>query len=295
MDWDKLRIFYAVAEAGSFTKAGEDLDLGQSSVSRQISALESELGVSLFRRHARGLKLTEQGDLLYRAAQDMQSRLQMVRMRLVDSTEKPFGELRVTTTVGLGSAWLTPRLADFLDLYPGIRVELLLSDTELDLSAREADVAIWLREPTQSNLIRKRLFTVHFHVYASVPYVQQFGAPKSLDEIDEHRIVTYTGAPTPIRQLNWLADAALGGGAKRKPALGINNLQALRLAVRSGAGLAVLPDYMVSRDDLIVSVLDDVDVPDMVSYFVYPEELKNSKRVSVFKDFIVDKARQWRF
>lgn len=295
MDWDKLRIFHAVAEAGSFTKAGEELQLGQSSVSRQISALESELGVSLFRRHARGLKLTEQGDLLYRAAQDMYSRLQTARTRLIDSTEKPFGELRVTTTFGLGSAWLTPRLTDFLELYPGIRVELALSDSELDLSGREADVAIWLREPTQNDLIRKRLFTVHFHVYASVGYVQQYGAPHSLEDIDKHRIVTYTGAPTPIRQLNWLADAGLGGGNRRKPVLSINNLQALRLAVRNGAGLAVLPDYMVSRDDLIVSVLDDVDVPDMVSYFVYPAELKGSKRVSVFKDFIFDKARQWRF
>jgi DNA-binding transcriptional LysR family regulator len=296
MDWDKLRIFRAAAEAGSFTKAGDELEMGQSSVSRQISALEAELGVMLFHRHARGLKRTEQGDLLYRAAQDMYSRLQSARTRLIDSTDKPFGDLRVTTTVGLGSAWLTPRLTEFVELYPDIRIELLLKDDELDLSNREADAAIWLREPTQGDLIRKRLFTVHFHIYASVTYVQQYGAPQTLEDIDDHRIITFTGAPTPIRQLNWLAGVGLEGKLKRKPVLGINNLQALRLAVRNGAGLAVLPDYMVSkRDDLIVSVLNDVDVPDMVSYFVYPEELKTSKRVTVFKDFIFDKARQWKF
>ncbi len=225
----------------------------------------------------------------------MYARLETARTRLIDSTEKPFGDLRVTTTVGLGSAWLTPRLGDFIELYPDINLQLLLNDDELDLSAREADVALWLREPTQGDLIRKRLFTVHFHIYASLGYVQQHGAPQSIDELDEHRIITYAGAPTPIRQLDWLMGAGLEGKDRRKANLGINNLQALRLAVRSGVGIAVLPDYMVSEDDLTVPLLEQVDVPDMVSYFVYPEDLRNSKRVMVFRDFLFNKARQWRF
>lgn len=295
MDWDRLRIFRVVAEAGSFTKGGDELDMSQPAVSRQIAALEEDLGVILFRRHARGLSLTEQGDHLHRAAQDMFSRLEMARTLLIDSAEKPFGDLKVTTTVGLGSAWLTPRLGEFVDLYPGINLHLLLNDNELDLSGREADVALWLREPTQSDLIRKRLFTVHFHIYGSGAYLQQFGTPQSIADLDDHRIITYSGAPTPIRQLNWLMGVGLEGKNVRKAAVGINNLQALRLAVRNGVGLAVLPDYMVNSDDLIVSVLDEVDVPDMVSYFVYPEELRSSKRVMVFKDFLFTKARQWRF
>ncbi|MCF6198687.1 MAG: LysR family transcriptional regulator [Hyphomicrobiaceae bacterium] len=295
MDWDRLRIFRVVAEAGSLTKGGDELDMSQPAVSRQVAALEEELGVILFHRHARGLKLTEQGDHLYRAAQDMFSRLETARTRLIDSTDKPFGDLRVTTTVGLGSAWLTPRLVDFVDLYPDINLQLLLNDNELDLSNREADVALWLREPTQNDLIRKRLFTVHFHIYGSVAYLQQYGRPKTLDDLDEHRIITFAGAPTPIRQLNWLVQAEARGKEGRRAAISINNLQALRLAVGSGAGLAVLPDYMVGTDDLIVPVLADAEVPDMVSYFVYPEELRNSKRLTVFRDFLFNKARQWRY
>jgi len=295
MDWDRLRIFRVVAEAGSLTKGGDELDMSQPAVSRQVAALEEELGVILFHRHARGLKLTEQGDHLYRAAQDMFSRLETARTRLIDSTDKPFGDLRVTTTVGLGSAWLTPRLVDFVDLYPDINLQLLLNDDELDLSNREADVALWLREPTQNDLIRKRLFTVHFHIYGSVAYLQQYGRPKTLDDLDEHRIITFAGAPTPIRQLNWLVQAEARGKEGRRAAISINNLQALRLAVGSGAGLAVLPDYMVGTDDLIVPVLTDAKVPDMVSYFVYPEELRNSKRLTVFRDFLFNKARQWRY
>ncbi len=295
MDWDRLRIFRVVAEAGSLTRGGEELNMSQPAVSRQIAALEEELGVILFHRHARGLSLTEQGDHLYRAAQDMFSRLETARTRLIDSTEKPFGDLRVTTTVGLGSAWLTPRLGDFIELYPDINLQLLLNDDELDLSGREADVALWLREPTQGDLIRKRLFTVHFHVYGSVAYLQKFGTPQKVDELDKHRIITFSGAPTPIRQLNWLMNVGLEGKNVRRAILGINNLQALRLAVRSGAGIAVLPDYMVNSDDMLVPLLKEVEVPDMVSYFVYPEELRNSKRVMVFRDFLFNKARQWRF
>ncbi|MDF2689362.1 MAG: LysR family transcriptional regulator, partial [Microvirga sp.] len=152
MDWDKIRIFYTVAEAGSFTRAGDDLGLSQSAVSRQISALERELKAPLFHRHARGLILTEQGDLLFRAARDMRMRLETTKARLVETSERPSGELKVTTTVGLGSIWLAQRIAEFLDLYPDVRVELILSNEELDLAMREADVAIRLRRPAQPDL-----------------------------------------------------------------------------------------------------------------------------------------------
>ena len=101
MDWDKIRIFYTVAEAGSFTRAGDDLGLSQSAVSRQISALERELKAPLFHRHARGLILTEQGDLLFRAARDMKMRLETTRGRLIETSERPSGELKVTATVGV--------------------------------------------------------------------------------------------------------------------------------------------------------------------------------------------------
>jgi DNA-binding transcriptional LysR family regulator len=296
VDWDRLRIFRIVAEAGSFTKAGDKLEMSQPAVSRQIAALEEQLGVILFHRHARGLALTEQGELLFKAAQEMYARLETARARLIDSTSKPFGELRITTTYGLGSAWLTPRLAEFVELYPDINLQLLLNDDELDLNAREADAAIWLREPTQANLIRKRLFTVHFHIYASASYLRRYGTPHSLDDLARHRIVSFAGAPTPIRQLGWLERKIFrGGDENRQPALRINNLNALRLAVRSGAGLGVLPDYMVENDDRFVVALAEAEVPDMVSYFVYPEELRSSKRVMVFRDFLFNQARQWRF
>src|SRR6476620_3285427 len=178
MDWDKLKVFHAAAEAGSFTHAGEQLGLSQSAVSRQVSALEQELSVSLFHRHARGLILTEQGELLYRTAHDVFMKLEAARAKLTDSREKPHGELKVTTTPGMGIHWLTPRLGEFLDLFPAIRITLITTD-----------VAIRLRQPTQPDLIQRKLFSVHFHAYASPEYLKRFGTPRTLDELDNHRIV----------------------------------------------------------------------------------------------------------
>ena len=197
MDWDKLKVFHAAAEAGSFTHAGEQLGLSQSAVSRQVSALEQELSVSLFHRHARGLILTEQGDLLFRTAHDVFMQLQAARAKLTDSRERPSGDLKVTTTPGVGINWLIPRLGEFTALYPDIRISLIVTDEELDLSMREADVAIRTRKPTQPDLIQRKLFSIGFHAYCSPEYIKRFGTPRTLDDLDTHRIIMLSDPQVP--------------------------------------------------------------------------------------------------
>ena len=195
MDWDKLRIFHAAAEAGSFTHAGDSLHMSQSAVSRQVSALERDLKVTLFHRHARGLVLTEQGELLHRTTSDVINKLHTAETLLSDTTSKPSGELRITAPVGFGTMWLTQRLREFHDLYPEIRIELHLNDEQVDIGMRAADVAIWTREPPHSDLIRRMLFTSRVRAFASTQYVRRFGAPKTLEELDGHSIVSYSGQP----------------------------------------------------------------------------------------------------
>ena len=143
----------------------------------RFRALEQALNVALFHRHARGLILTEQGELLYRTAHEVFMKLESARAKLTDSRERPNGDLKVTTTVGLGTHWLTPKIGEFIDLYPDIRISLIMTDEELDLAMREADVAIRLRIPTQPDLIQRKLFSVHFHAYASPEYLKRFGTP----------------------------------------------------------------------------------------------------------------------
>lgn len=296
MDWDKVRIFFTVAEAGSFTRAGEDLGLSQSAVSRQISALERELRAPLFHRHARGLLLTEQGDILFRAARDMKMRLETTRARLTETSERPSGELKVTTTVGLGSLWLTQRLPEFLDLYPEIRVELILSNEELDLAMREADVAIRLRQPTQPDLIQRRLFTVHFHIYASPDYIKRFGEPKTLEDLDNHRLLSFGGdQPSYLLAVHWLSTAGRDLRNPRAYHCIINNISGLKTAVENSAGIAVLPDYVADQNSQLVQVLRDVEMPSLDSYLVYAEEMRSVARVQVFRDFLVSKAQRWTY
>ena len=296
MDWDKLRIFNAAAEAGSFTHAGEVLGLSQSAVSRQVSALELDLQTPLFHRHARGLILTEQGEQLFRTVQEVVQKLEVTRMRLTDSRERPHGELRITTTVGIGTNWLAPRLGEFLELYPDITVNVILSDDDLDLSMREADMAIRVREPQQPDLIRRRLFTMHFHAYASPAYIKRHGQPRSLDDLDKHRILIYgASAGNYLNNINSLQYTGRDSRAPRASALTINNLTAVCNAVGAGVGIAVLPDYLVQTQSELLPILPEADMPEMECFLVYPEELKNVARVRVFRDFLVSNAQRWDF
>lgn len=295
MDWDKLRVFHAVAAAGSFTHAGESLHLSQSAVSRQVAALEYDLKTPLFHRHARGLLLTEQGEILFRTVQEVLSKLESARVRLSDARDKPHGRLKVTANTGLGAAWLAPRLADFRELYPDIDVVVILTDDELDLSMREADVALRLWEPTQGDLIRRRLFTVHYSAYASRGYLQSFGSPRDAGDLDAHRIVAFgvTGAPY-LRNLNLLL--TLGRDAKnpRDPVLSINNLFAMMRAIEQGAGIGVLPDYVVDENSPLTRVDFGTEMPTFDCWLAYPEEMKTVARVQVFRDFLVANAPMWR-
>ncbi len=296
MDWDKLRVFHAAADAGSFTHAGESLGLSQSAVSRQVSALEHDLAAPLFHRHARGLILTEQGELLFRTVQDVMVKLEATRARLTDTREKPNGELRVTTTFGIGTGWLTPRLGQFLDLYPEIRIQLIMTDEELDLGMREADVALRLRAPQQPDLIRRRLFTVHYHLYASPEYLKHHGQPRSLDDLEGHRLLSYavTGASF-LDELNALLHVGRDPKSPRSAALSVNNMVALRRAVENGLGIAVLPDYLNQADSDLVQLLPQAVTSELDCYLVYAEEMKNVARIQVFRDFLVASAQRWRF
>lgn len=296
MDWDKLRIFHAVAEAGSFTRAGETLHLSQSAVSRQISALEDSLNLPLFHRHARGLKLTEQGDLLYNTAHEVFAKLAMTEAMLTDSKDKPSGEIKVTATVGLGSNWLTPRIREFLELYPDITVNLILADRELDLGMREADIAIRLREPVQPDLIMRKLMTVRHHLYASVEYVEKNGAPKDMQDLAGRKILVYGDeAPSNISNVNWILDSLKKYNKKTAPVFKVNNVYGLLLAIQSGLGIGSLPDYITQGQQGIVRVLPDIAGPEFGAYYVYPEELRKSKRVTIFRDFLIRKMSESAF
>ncbi len=287
MDWDKLRVFHAVAEAGSFTHAGDTLNLSQSAVSRQISALEENLQVSLFHRHARGLILTEQGESLNRTVRDVFAKLAMTEALLTESKERPTGRLKVTTTVGFGSHWLASRVGNFLASYPDVSMTLLLDDSDLDLAMREADVAIRMHTPKQPDLVQRHLMTIRWNITASPKYLAEHGTPQRAEELDDHTLVLFGDYRPPVADMNWLAQAGRRAGSPRRAVLEVNSLHAMAMAVRGGVGIAALPNWMSEETAGMQTILADLKPPKVDVFFVYPEELRNSKRVAVFRDFLL--------
>ncbi|MCG7518411.1 LysR family transcriptional regulator [Ruegeria sp. Ofav3-42] len=286
MDWDKLRIFHAVADAGSLTHAGDKLNLSQSAVSRQIRALEESLDSTLFHRHARGLILTEQGELLFDATSAMSKRLDAAAARIRDSEEEVFGVLRVTTTFGFGTLWLAPRLPKLYEQYPDLNIDLMLEERVLDLPMREADVAIRMKEPSQADLVRKRLMTVQMQLYATQGYIEEHGTPATPEEISKHRLICQTpSAPQVgasammVRHLMTFNPTSL---------LTVNNYFGVLQGVLHNLGIGVLPDYVTQDFPHLVPILSDIETADVPVYLAYPEELRHSKRVAAFRDFVQD-------
>jgi DNA-binding transcriptional LysR family regulator len=249
----------------------------------------------LFDRHARGLILTEQGELLHRTARDVFAKLAMTEAMLSESKDRPKGPLKITTTVAFGSVWLTPRIKDFLDLYPEIQVSLVVDDSELDLSMREADVAIRMSPPRQPDLVQRHLMTVRSYAYAAPEYIKRHGIPQKPEDLDNHRLVVYgDDARPPSASINWLMETGTRNGTDRRAILKVNNVYGVFRAVSSGLGIGALPNYMGQEATDLVRVLPEMAGPTVEAYFVYPEELRPSKRISVFRDFLIRKVGESR-
>ncbi len=292
MDWDKLRIFHAVADAGSLTHAGDALRLSQSAVSRQIRALEESLGTTLFHRHARGLILTEQGELLFEATSMMAKRLDTAAARIRDSEEEVMGELRVTATVGFGSLWLAPRLAKLYDRYPDLKIDLMLEERVLDLPMREADVAIRMKEPSQADLVRKRLLNIRMRMYATTEYLDKAGRPERLEDMRNHRLICQNAHAPQVAAGAELVQMLLAQHMHSK--LTVNNYFGVLQSVLNHVGVGVLPDYIIADRPHVERVLPEIESVEVPVFLAYPEELRQSRRVTAFREFIQEEILAYR-
>ena len=296
MDWEKLKIFRYVAQEQSFTHAGIKLNLSQSAASRQIKKLEEEVGVILFHRHARGLLLTEQGETLLKYANEVFDKISSAENSLTVNKDKPQGSLRVTTTIAFGSVWLTSHIDEFLEKYPEISVTLIVGDFELDLGMREADIAIRLSPPRQPYLIQRHLFTGHMGIFASNDYIEKNGVPNSVEDLLHHRIVSYGDSTNvPFPGTNWLTNMLSKLDLNFQPVFSINNIVGMIRAVESGIGIAALPTVMVREISSCTQILQDIEGPPIEAFFVYPAELRSTRRVTVFRDFILQKVKNFEF
>ncbi len=294
MDWDKLRTFHAAAETGSLTAAAEKVGLSQSAVSRQIAALEDDLGVPLFHRHARGLILTGPGKVLQQSTGQMATIAAVAESNLKDARDRPQGELLITAPIGFGSTWLAPRLGGFLDEYPDVTLRLMLDDRELDLTTLEAECAVRLWQATHADLIQRKLFSVKTSLYASLNYIAENGEPKSINDLDNHRIISYGAkAADEMKALDFALFLGREGQKPREPSLSINNVTALVTTVSAGLGVGGLPDYLASKEKNLKRILPEYTGPDLDVYFIYPADLRRSKRIAAFRQYLIEQAATW--
>ncbi|WP_113913279.1 LysR family transcriptional regulator [Roseovarius dicentrarchi] len=292
MDWDKLRIFHSVADAGSLTHAGDLLHLSQSAVSRQVRSLEESLDTTLFHRHARGLILTEQGELLFDATRAMMKRLDTATARIRDSEDEVFGELRVTTTIGFGTLWLAPRLAKLYEKFPDLKIDLMLEERVLDLPMREADIAIRMKEPSQADLIRKRLMSVHMGLFAAPEYLEQRGTPASVEDLSDHRLICQNVNSAQVSAASYLVKDLMANAISSM--LHVNNYFGVLQGVIHKLGIGILPDYLTFDFPNLVRVLPEVESVEVPVFLAYPEELRHSQRIAAFRDFVQEEIIAYR-
>lgn len=290
MDWDKLRIFHMVAKAGSFTHAGETLNLSQSAVSRHISSFEEDLGITLFHRHARGLILTEQGEILFNTTSEIFAKMVMIEGQLSDARDDRGGPLSLTMPEFMATSWLAPLLPEFTANHSDISLSLLLDDRIFNLGMREADAAIRLHQPEQSDLIQRQIGTIQFAICANSAYLKKRGTPKTIDDLKKHTMIAYPDQSlVPYKKPNWLIEKSGISITNNSNVILINSVSTIFGAIKSGAGIGVIPKFMAESCKDIVEILPDVPRESVGIYFVYPEERRHSRRIATFRDFIVER------
>jgi len=295
-NWDKLRLFTVVAERGSFSDAARQLNMSQPALSRQIRALEDELGLKLFHRHARGTVLSHDGKILFARTSEFSTAIEATQRRMSESGDEVKGRLTVTTTMTFGSQWLVPRLQSFHDAYPQVELEILLSDQEISLTEGAAEMAVRFHETAHADDIQRQMMQIWHRLYASPDYLERYGTPKTAADLDHHRLISYGDAtrPMPIKDVNWVLTQGRPAKDPRKPMLSINNVHGILRAVETGLGIAALPEYIVGLSEDVVPVLPEILGPTFDVFIVYPSALKGAKRIRAFRDFLFEEAKRYR-
>ncbi len=292
MDWDKLRIFHVVAQAGSFTRAGERLNISQSAVSRQVGTLEENLGAQLFTRHARGLILTAEGELLHKTVMSVFAQISATQNRLLESRNEAKGELRVACSVAFGSIWMPPRLHLFSEMYPGINLCLALTDTEVDFSMREADIAISYGPPKHPNMTSSFFVRDTLQMYASKEYLLDYGTPKYPEDLDYHKLIVFgTHITPPFEGVNWTLKVGAETGHVRDFHVAVNNAYAIMQLIEKGTGIGALPHFVARDFNQLIPVLPECKGPSFDLHITHPDHLNDSKKVKAFKEFLENQIK----
>lgn len=291
LDFDKLKTFYYVAKAKKFTTAAEILNISQPALSRSIQLLEDRLGIKLFYRHTRGLTLTAQGELLLPIVGKFIGELEAVSEKLYEEEKEPKGPLKVVSTEALINLYLLPYIPGFLKLYPDVRLTLIADHAIPSLEFGEAHVIIRPPIPVSEagDIVQIPLLVNHVGLYASKEYLKEFGVPKNPSDLNHHRLIAF-GAHAEARAfkaMNWHLTLGAEHGSNREPFLQVSLPHARFVMAQAGVGIIALSkEHPGLKESGLVQILPDIPAPTVESYYIYPRELENSKKVVAFREYL---------
>ncbi len=286
MDLELLKRFYIVAQEGTLAKASERIHVVPSALTKSISDFEYQMKTQLFDRLPKGMKLTPQGERLFIFAKSICEQTDNFERIFHEKENEISGELKIITTPFFGSDWLIPNLENFLKKFPDINIKILLRNNNIDPT--EGDVLICPLIPHQPHLIQKHLLTPKIKLFASDAYLKKFGRLKTVDDLNNHRLITYRGNYySTYGSTNWILNVGIKEGqASRKSYLEIDSLNGMLNSALQGYGIAELADIPAVLNSGLIEVLPELDGPYVELYYIFPEKRKNSKKINLLFDYL---------
>ena len=282
--WDDLRFVLAIARKGDLRKAAAALGVNHSTMFRRLNALERSLGSKLFERLNTGYRATDSGQRLIEAAERMETEALALDRELSGRDTRLTGNVRVTCSETLAYGLLTGEIAKFLDLHPGIQVELLVDNRVMDLSRREADIALRATRPGQGDLFGRKLSDIVWRFYASPTYLAAHKKPRSLANLDKHRVIAWGEATQPTKAAAWLTKNAGAATIGYRTGSMVNQM----MAAKAGLGMALLPCYLGDRDDGLVGIMAPIADLHTELWLITHRSLKDTARVRAFMETVGD-------
>lgn len=294
MDLELLKRFYIVAEEGTIGRAAQKINVAPSAVTRSIGDFEYQLKTQLFERVPKGMRLTQQGERLHVFAKQILEQTDSFEKAFHEKEDEIGGELRIITMPFGGSEWLVPNLKGFLERYQDINIRVLLRSDNIDIT--QADVVICPLIPHQPHLIQKYLYTAHTKLFASQSYLNKFGEPQTIDDLNHHRLITYRGNYyTTYGSTNWLLNFGIQEGqAPRKSYFEIDSLNGMLKSALQGYGIVELPDLSITLYTGLKEVLPEISGPQVEMYYIFPEKRKNSKKINLLFQHLSKRVDQWK-
>lgn len=290
-DFEAWSIFACVVEHQSFTGAANSLGLSKATVSKAVSRLEAQIGAPLFHRTSRRLSLTESGAKLVEHAKQILAQGQAAEEAARDEATEPVGLVRLAAPMSFGLSHVAQVVAEFLCEYRGISVDLHLSDAKVDLIGEGFDIGLRIASLPDSSLRARKLRDVETHIVAAPSYLERAGTPRHPAELGEHECLRYSLLTTPEQ---WRFTNSKGEEAAVRPhgRLRVNNGDAMRHSLRSGHGIAVLPDFIIDADltsGAVVPILTDWTTQAAALHLVTPPGTIRPKRVTALIEYLVER------